>query len=162
MSTRATPETTSADPAPWVRASLGLVVVCVLTYALTRLSLDHPPGVTRRPNGGCCDTEFVNNDWWTSLAVLAVPIWWVARCLPWAAIPAFVVPTYASFHIASTVVHRYQVSGWGDGLEVFAYVGGIAHGIVFACAAAIGIFSWRRRRRRRPRDASAPDGMLPE
>ena len=37
--------------------------------------------------------------------------------LVWLAVPAVVIPTYATFHIANTVIDRYQESGWGDGLE---------------------------------------------
>lgn len=78
---------------------------------------------------------------------LGVPIWWVTRAQVWAALPAVVIPTYASFHIASTVVDRYLDSGWGDGLESLSYVINIGHAFVFAVAAAVGAFSWRSRRR---------------
>ncbi len=137
----------SAERQSWLRAGIGLAVICVLSYLLTRLSLDSVPGVTRRANGDCCNTEFVNNGWWLAMVGLGVPVWWVTRTLPWLAIPAVVIPTYATFHVASTVIDRYLDSGWGDGLEVLSYVVSLGHALVFLVAAAIGIFSWRRRRR---------------
>lgn len=69
------------------------------------------------------------------------------RALVWAAVTAVAIATHASFRIASTVVHRYLDSGWGDGLESLAYVISIGHALVFAVAAAVGTFSWRGRRR---------------
>lgn len=129
----------------WLWAAIGFVVICGFTYLFTRLSLDNVPGITRRRNGDCCNTEFVNNGWWMAMGGLIVPIWWVTRCQVWAAIPAVAVPTYASFYIASTTIDRYVESGWGDGLESLAYVGSIGHGLLFSIAAAIGFFSWRRR-----------------
>lgn len=132
----------------WLYAGIGLVVICVAAYAFTRLSLDNVNGVTRRRNGDCCNTEFVNNQWWLPMFALALPIWWVTRSVVWAAIPAIAVPTFASFHVADTTVNRYVQSGWGDGLESLAYVGTIVHGFLFVLAAVIGIFSWRRRQRR--------------
>lgn len=142
------------DPAPpkdqrdWLHAAIGLVILCVAAYLLTRLSLDNVAGVTRRRNGDCCDTEFANGEWWMPMFALALPIWWVTRSVPWAAIPATAIATYASFHIADTTVNRYVDSGWGDGLESLAYVGTAVHGLVFGLAALIGVVSWRHRQRR--------------
>lgn len=128
---------------------IGLVVICVVTYACTRLSLDHVPGATKRANGSCCNTNFVNGGWWLTLAVVVIPIVWVAMFSRLAALVAVAVPTYATFHIASTTIHRYQVTGWGDGLEGLSYIASLIHLLMFMFAAAIGYFFWRRRRRHR-------------
>jgi hypothetical protein len=125
-----------------------LVVVCVVTFALTRLSLDNVPGATRRPNGSCCDTNFVNTGWWLMLAVVAIPIAWVTRLSLWGALIAVAIPTYATFYIATTTIQRYEDSGWGDGLEIFSYLGSLMHVAIYLIAAAAGLFLWRRRRRR--------------
>ncbi len=131
----------------WVQVGVALLIICLATYAFTRLSLDNVPGATKRPNGTCCDTEFVNGRWWLGMAVLAIPIWWVTRLSLWAALPALALPTYATFHIASTTIQRYHDTGWDDGLEIFSYVGSILHLAVFLIAAGVGAYSWRRRHR---------------
>jgi hypothetical protein len=133
----------------WAVPVVGLLVICVVTFVLTWLSLDNVTGATRRPNGGCCDTSFVNSGWWLALAVAAVPIAWVWMHSRLAGLLAVVIPTYATFYIASTTIQRYQDSGWGDGLEVLSYVGSIMHLMLFLVAATVGYFVWRRRRRTR-------------
>jgi hypothetical protein len=125
-----------------------LVVVCVVTFQLTRLSLDNVPGVTRRPNGSCCETTFVNGNWWQALLVLAIPIWAAARIYWLAGLLALAVPTYATFYIANTTTNRYTNSGWGDGLEIFTYVGSAVHLIAFLVAYGYGLLAYRRRRQR--------------
>lgn len=129
---------------------MGLIVLCVLTYVLTRLSLDNVPGVTERTTGPlrdrCCDTTFVNNGWWYAMVALCAPIWWLTRTVAWVAALAVVVPTYATFHVANTVVDRYAQSGWGDGLEALSYVISLVHAAVFLSVAASGILWWRHRR----------------
>jgi hypothetical protein len=134
----------------WIAVGVGLLVIAVVTYALTRLSLDNVPGATRRPNGSCCDTNFVNTGWWLTLGVLAIPIGWTGRYSLWAALAALAIPTYATFYIATTTIHRYQDSGWGDGLEVLSYIGSSLHLLLYLLAAAVGAVLWRRRRRQRP------------
>ena len=136
----------------WLSAAAGLVGVCVLTYVLTRLSLDNVAGVIERTTGPvgdrCCDTSFVNSGWWYAMVVLCAPIWWLSRARWWMALLAAVVPTYATFHVAHTVVDRYARTGWGDGLEVFSYVISAVHAACFVAAAAIGILWYRMQRRR--------------
>lgn len=130
---------------------VGLLLVCAVTYVLTRLSLDNVAGVTRRRDGSCCNTSFVNSNWWAALAVLAVPIGWLAWKSWWVGLVALAIPTYASFHIAAVTIHRYQVTGWGDGLEVLSYIGTGMHLIIFAVAEGLGIYVAARGRRRRLR-----------
>lgn len=78
---------------------------------------------------------------------LSIPIWWLTRTTgTWVGVLAVLVPTYATFHIASTVVDRYAQLGWSDGLEYFAYVISVGHTLVYAVAAAIGTLHWRRGR----------------
>ena len=129
-------------------AAVTLVVVCVVTFQLTRLSLDDVPGVTRRPNGSCCETAFVNGNWWQALLVLAIPIWVAARIYWVAGLLALAVPTYATFYIANTTTNRYTNSGWGDGLEIFTYVGSAVQLIAFLVAYGYGLLAYRRRRQR--------------
>jgi hypothetical protein len=129
-------------------AVLTLVVVCVAAFLLTRLSLDNVPGVTRRPNGSCCNTDFVNGNWWRAFLVLAIPIWVAARTYWWAGLLTLAVPTYATFYIANTTTNRYTDSGWGDGLEIFTYVGSVVHLIAFLVAYGYGSLAYRRRRQR--------------
>ena len=145
----------------WWQAGVGLVVVCVLTYALTRLSLDNVPGVTERTTGPvgerCCDTTFVNDGWWYAMLMLCVPIWWLTRTVEWVAALAAVVPTYATFHVANTVVDRYARSGSSDGLEVFSYAISFGHAVFFVSVAASGIL--RRRHPRNPGGPQAPSNL---
>lgn len=129
----------------WIEVGVGLLVICVVTYVFTRLSLDNVPGATRRRNGSCCNTHFVNGGWWLMLGVLAIPICWVSRLSRWAGLVALAVPTYATFHIAGVTVHRYQVTGWGDGLEGLSYIGSTMQLLLFLVADVIGLFLWRRR-----------------
>lgn len=147
--------TTSTRQRDMIHVVVGLLVICLATYAFTHLSLDNVPGPTKRPNGDCCDTQFVNDRWWMAMVVIAIPIWWVTRSSLWAALPALAIPVYATFHIASTTVQRYHDTGWGDGLEVFSYVGSFFHLAIFLTAAAVGVYSWRRRHRQ-PRDGTEP------
>lgn len=127
-------------------ACLGLVVVSVLSYVAVRLSLDDVAGATRRPNGSCCDTEFVNGWVWPWVLVIALPILWVAGRQPVLGLLAAAIASYASFHIVSVGIDRYLESGWGDGLESLGYIGSAAHAIVFALAAGLGYVWWRHRR----------------
>jgi hypothetical protein len=129
-------------------AALTLVFVCVVTFLLTRLSLDNVPGVTRRPNGSCCSTTFVNGGWWQAFIVLVIPIWVAARPYSWAGLLALAVPTCATFYIANETTNRYINSGWGDGLRIFNYVGSTVHLVAFLAACGYGSLAYRRRRRR--------------
>jgi nicotinamide riboside transporter PnuC len=90
------------------------------------------------------------------LAVVAIPIAWVTRLSLWAALIALAVPTYATFYIAATTIHRYQNSQWADGLEVLSYIGSLLHLVIFLVAAAVGVFLWRRRRRRQKTQDAGP------
>jgi cobalamin synthase len=146
-----TAASTSNDRQNWLYAGLALLVICAVSYVFTWLSLDSVSGVTRRRDGSCCKTEFVNGDWWMWLFALALPVGAVARWVPWAGIVAVAVPTYASFYIANTTANRYVESAWGDGLESLGYVGSFVHGLIFAYAAVIGTRLWRRRRSRAAR-----------
>lgn len=134
---------------------VGLLLVLAVTYLLTRLSLDNVAGATRRRNGSCCNTSFVNDNWWAALAVLAVPICWLAWKSWWAGLVALAIPTYASFHIATVTIHRYLVTGWGDGLEVLSYIGTGMHLVIFSVAEGLGVLVAARRRRRRRRELAA-------
>lgn len=134
------------DRGDWVKVGVGLLVICVGSYVLTRLSLDAVPGVIRHGRR-CCSTDFVNEGPWLWLGVMVVAIWWVTRYSLPAALLAVAVPTYATFHIATTIVQRYDDTGSGDGLEVLSYVVSIVHLLLFAAAAGVGVLAWRRRQR---------------
>ncbi len=130
----------------WTMAGVGLVVVSVVSYAAVRLSLDDVAGATRRPNGSCCDTEFVHGWVWPWMLAIALPIFVIARWQPVLGLLAAAIASYASFHIVSVGIDRYLDSGWGDGLEILGYIGSAVHAFAFALAAGLGYVWWRRRR----------------
>jgi hypothetical protein len=61
-----------------------------------------------------------------------------ARPYTRAGLLALAVPTCATFYIANETTNRYTNSGWGDGLEIFNYVGSTWE------ALCTSLPSWRR------------------
>lgn len=119
---------------PWIWA---VAAVC-LAALLVVLSLADVPGATRRANGSCCRTEFVNGPWWTACFALVVPIVLAARGSKLAGLAAALAGAAAVFFIADTVVNRYVESGWGDGLESLGYVYAMVQSVVFFLAVPLG------------------------
>jgi hypothetical protein len=101
-------------------AALAVVVaVLAVSAGIAALALALARGVV--PLGGSSyRTEFISPWWWLAFLLVPVP-GVVARtraATAAAATAALVVPQFAA---AAVVVGRYRSSGWGDGLEVFAY-----------------------------------------
>jgi len=86
----------------------------------------------------------LNFDWWLGAFLLAVPVFVVARQYPWLAAIGVVIAAVPQCVTAYIHVVRFGESGWGDGLESFAYLYAFAMTALFAGAATLGFISGRR------------------
>ena len=92
----------------------------MLSSAVAVLALATARGVT--PLGdGVYDTEFISASWWLAWLLLPVPVA-AARHRPRAAAFRTVALVLPQFVAAAVCVPRYRSSGWGDGLEVLAFL----------------------------------------
>ena len=122
------------------RADTALALtVLALSTAVAVLALVTARGVV--PLGGdAYGTEFVRGWWWLAFLLAPVPAL-TARRRPAAArvqTVALVVPHVAA---AAVCVARYRASGWGDGLEVFAFL----HPVLLTLATGALVAALRRR-----------------
>jgi hypothetical protein len=118
------------------------------------LSLHDVPGVERYFENGrrqCCHTTFVHDGVWATMFLLAAPVAFVARRSVIVAGGTILGLSIATFVVAGEVVHRYDVTGWGDGLEVFAYVEAAGMVFLWIIGAMIGRATRRREQARCPR-----------
>jgi glucose-6-phosphate-specific signal transduction histidine kinase len=97
-----------------------------------------------RISGDDYSTEFVDDPWWVASLLLVIPVFFIARAKGWLGAAVAVLVGAVQVVVAAITVHRYQVSGWSDGLESFAYLEAFAFAFVFAIAAFAG---WRVGRR---------------
>ena len=103
------------------RASLlTALVVLAASVAVAVLALVTAGGVTQLTDSNY-STEFISDWWWLAFLLAPVPALSARRRPLGAAIQtvALVVPQFAA---ATVCVARYRSSGWGSGLEVFAYL----------------------------------------
>ena len=119
------------------------------SVAVGALALVTAPGVTRLDEY-TYDTTFVTAWWWLAyvLVVPAAVLLWRTRAGYAGYVvtgAALVVPHLA---VAALVVARYRATGWGDGLEVFAFVHPV--GLLVLTAVVLGgtgaVDAARRRR----------------
>jgi hypothetical protein len=128
-------------------ALVAAVLTVVVAMLVAWLSLHDVPGVQRTERGGCCETTFVHDGLWATMFLLALPIGFIARRSLLLAVGTSIAASIATFAVAHEVVHRYAVSGWSDGLEVFAYVEAAAMTFVWVLAAVVGRAAWPVERR---------------
>jgi hypothetical protein len=117
------------------------IATVVAAGAIAWLSLHDVPGAERYYEHGrrqCCHTTLVHDGRFSTMFLLFVPIAFVARRSLRLAPSVIVASSVMAFTVAHEVVHRYDVSGWGDGLEVFAYVEAAALTLLWVFAALIG------------------------
>jgi len=106
------------------RVPVGVAVaVGAASVAVGVLALVTAPGVTRLDRNSY-DTTFVTAWWWLAhvLVVPAAVLLWRTRAGYAGYVvtgAALVVPHVV---VAAFVVARYRATGWGDGLEVFAFL----------------------------------------
>ena len=101
----------------------------------------------------------LNFSWWWAAYLLVVPVFLVARRYPrLAAVGAFIAAV-PQFITAYVYVVRFGESGWGDGLESFAYLYAFSMTILFAGAAVLGLISGRRSRQRAQERGGATLGV---
>jgi len=126
----------------------GLVLLVTLSsVALVLVALDQALGERVRPDGSCCDVEFIDYGLlqlaWLLFPVLGVAAWFSAR-VALVGILGMVVPQWLA---QNEVVERYDQSGWGDGLEVLGYVIPIGVLVLGAVTVLVGWLVGRSRRR---------------
>ncbi|MEJ5867976.1 hypothetical protein WDV85_09525 [Pseudokineococcus sp. 5B2Z-1] len=139
-----------AAPARRIRPWPAVAVTGAASTALGVLALATAPGATT-VDGTTYDTTFVT-EWLWWLAYALVP---VAAALAWRARAGYLayVATGAALvlpHVvvAAVVVARYRLSGWGDGLEVFAFLHPVGLATVATGGlAVVGAVDALRRRR---------------
>lgn len=127
-------------------AALLAVLVAVAGLLIVLLALHLADGATL-VSGTTYDTEFIDGRV-LSLAWLLVPVVGTTAYLstPWG-ILAGLAATASQLYGAAETVHRYRVSGWADGLEVFAYLWPI--GVLGLSAVAVLVGALARLAQRR-------------
>lgn len=110
-------------PPAWAVA----VPVAVLSVGLGAVALLSAPGATTI-DGSSFNTTFVIMGWWWAtyalLPLAAALAWWVSAARPgWSAyLAAGVALVLPQMVVAAIVVARYQLSGWGSGLEFLSFL----------------------------------------
>ncbi|MGY1652413.1 hypothetical protein [Geodermatophilus sp. SYSU D01119] len=117
------------------RDALAVLGVLALSAGVAVLALATARGVV--PLGGSSvETEFISPWWW--LAFLLAPLPAVAaRRRTATGLAAGVVLVVPQVVAAAVCVQRYRTSGWGDGLEVFAYLHPLLLTVVTAALLAV-------------------------
>jgi len=134
------------------------VLSSLLTWGLVLIALHEAPGATL-VSGTTYDTEFIHSGWYGLTVIgLALVVATAALSGGWG-LGAVVVTVAAQWYAAAETVARYQESGWGDGLEVFAYLAPIGWAIVGLLAVGLSvIIRWGMRRDAARRAAAQPTG----
>jgi hypothetical protein len=131
----------SRRPAPaaasFPRAALGLLLTVVAGGVLAWIALATADGAVQLDENNF-ETEFVDGGWWSASLLLVVPVFLLARSWGFLGAAATVFLGVIQFVVAGATVHRYQVSGWSDGLEGFAYLEAAAMVVAFGLAALVG------------------------
>ncbi len=131
-------------------AGLGWVVVALAgSVVIGLVGLTAARGVTRIGRSSY-ETEFIHPATSAALLLLVLP----ALLAGWSAgrlvVPAVLAGAVPQWFVAAEVVDRYRESGWGDGLEVFAYLTPVWVGMLCTVAATLGWLLGRNRRALRP------------
>nr|WP_246214652.1 hypothetical protein [Modestobacter muralis] len=110
------------------------------SVAVAVLALSTADGVTQLTDIDY-STEFVSAWWWLAFLLAPVPALASRRSTSAAAAVQVVALVVPQFVAAAVCVGRYRSSGWGDGLEVFAYL----HPLLLT-AVTVGLVAVARRR----------------
>ncbi|MEJ5945326.1 hypothetical protein WDZ17_08470 [Pseudokineococcus basanitobsidens] len=126
--------------------------VGALSAAVGALALVTAPGATT-VDGTTYDTTFVTGWlWWLAYAVVPVAavLAWRARASYLAYVATGTVLVVPQVVVAAVVAVRYQLSGWGSGLEFLAFLHPV--GLFFLTAVVLGAVGAvdAAHRRRRP------------
>lgn len=137
---------------PRTRAITVVTVTLLAHLVLVGLALERAAGaVLVDPATSSYETEFIHAGFW-STAFLLVPLLGVAAVLWWPVAVLGAALTVGIHTVAAAVtVHRYQESGWSDGLEVFSYAWPLGHAAFGGAAVLIGAAITAGRRRARDR-----------
>ncbi|MFI5956573.1 hypothetical protein [Cryptosporangium sp. NPDC051539] len=141
--------TASHHPAPtrFPRAAVGLLLTLLAGAGLAWAALAFADGAVALTDIDY-RTEFVDDRWWAASLLLVVPVFLLSRTWGGLGVAVTAYLGVIQFVIAAVTVHRYQVSGWSDGLESFAYVEATGFTATFAVAAFLGWAAGRRKRTR--------------
>jgi len=155
MTRRTTPVRELRRPLPRLRSGLAaglswVAVTLVGSVVIGLVGLAAARGVTRIGRSSY-ETEFIHPTTSAVLLLLVLPAllagWSTGRLV----VPAVLAAAVPQWFVAGEVVERYQESGWGDGLEVFAYLTPVWVGLLCALAASLGWLVGRNRREVKPR-----------
>jgi hypothetical protein len=129
---------TDSSAMGWRSGAVAVVSVLVLSAAVAVLALTTAQGVVPLGNDSYA-TEFISGWWWLAFLLAPLPAV-VVRRRPKrtaAAVAALLLPQVTA---AAVCVARYRSAGWGDGLEVLAFL----HPALLAVV-AYGLVAFSRR-----------------
>ncbi len=150
MTSPALPDQGVAGRPGVLRPLLYLLGVAVPTATITAVTLATPGRIIRLTQTQYDTSKaFINHTWWGLALLLAVPVLLVARAHPRLATVAVLIAAVPQFVVAHVYIVRVDEAGWGDGLEVFAYVESAVMTCVFVVTAMLGAAMRRRRQFRR-------------
>jgi hypothetical protein len=127
-------------------AGLTLVGVLGLSTMLVVLALRTAGGITYL-GGTSYQTEFANPRWWDAGFILFAPIFLASWRHPRLAAVYVIAALGPQVVLPAVVAHRYAVTGWADGLEIFGYLFPLLMAPLFSVAAALGAVVGKRRQR---------------
>ena len=116
-----------------------VVVLLGASTAVAVLALATASGVTQLSDTDV-STEFISAWWWLAFLLVPVPAATASRA-PGTAAAETVALVLPQFVAAAVCVGRYRSSGWGDGLEVFAFL----HPVLLTVVTGALVLALRRR-----------------
>lgn len=129
----------------FIASGLALLVT-LASVAIVLLALDQAFGERVRPDGSCCDVEFINSTvlklTWLLFPVLGVAAWLSIR-VALVGILGMAVPQWLAMN---ETIDRYHRSGWADGLEVLGYALPLGVLVLAGLSVLVGGLLGRRRR----------------
>lgn len=143
-------QTSAARDFQWarvVRPAAHLFGIAVAAAAFMALAFGTARGEAVEVAPDSYDTSqlVMNFNWWWAAYLLAVPVFLAARRYPRLAVVAALIASVPQWATAQIYFVRFSESGWGDGLESFAYLYAVLMTLLFAGAATWGALIGRRR-----------------
>ncbi len=145
--TSATEEFQSARIALPAAYLLGIAVPAAVFIALA-FGTARGEAVEIGPDSYDTSQLVMNFGWWWAAYLLAVPVFLASRRYPRLAVVAVLIASVPQWATAHIYFVRFSDSGWGDGLESFAYVYAVSMTLLFAGAATLGAVTGHRRQLR--------------